>query len=72
MNISKFACTVMYYLHLQTASQFMSQYFEAVNKDINQDIKLSYYVGDFFLYSYHCHEAAIAFAYALSQTIAGN
>ena len=59
--------------HLQTASQFMSQYFEAVNKNINQDINLTNYVytDGFSVYSYQCHEATIAFAYALNQTIAG-
>ena len=57
--------------HLQTASQFMSQYFEAVNEDINQGINLTNYTDGFSRYSYQCHEATIAFAYALNQTIAG-
>ena len=59
--------------HLQTASQFMSQYLEAVNKSINQKINLTNFVDTdgFSRYSYQCHEATIAFAYALNQTIAG-
>ena len=60
--------------HLQTASDFISMYYDVVERDINQQINLTSYVDvneDPFVYSYICHEATLAFAYALNKTIAG-
>ena len=49
-------------------------YFNVTERDINQEIDLANYVDGSenpFVYSYNCHEATIAFAYALNKTIAG-
>ena len=59
---------------IQTASEFISMYFNVTGRNINQEIDLASYVDsseDPFVYSYNCHEATIAFAYALNKTIAG-
>ena len=58
----------MSFLIMQTVSQFNSLYKDAAIRDINQNINLA---KDVFDYSYHCHEATLAFAYTLNQTIAG-
>ena len=45
-----------------------------MDRDINQKIDLTSYVDhneEPFVYSYNCHEATIAFAYALNKTIEG-
>ena len=58
----------------QSASEFISQYFDVVKRDINKEINLPGFVDpseDIFVYSYICHEATLAFAYALNKTIAG-
>lgn len=59
---------------IQTASDFISKYFDVAERDINQAIDLPSFVNhstDPFIYSYSCHEATLAFAYALDKTIAG-
>ena len=59
---------------IQTAADFNSMHFDAAERDINQEIDLTSYVvrgPDPFVYSYNCHEATLAFAYALNKTIAG-
>ena len=59
---------------IQTASEFISMHFDTAERDINQEINLTDYVdrdADPFVYSYNCHEATLAFAYALNKTIAG-
>ena len=59
---------------IQTASEFISKYFDIAEGVINQDIDLISFVNhsaDPFIYSYTCHEATLAFAYALNKTIAG-
>ena len=64
---------LLYTLSIQTASEFMSQYHDHLERDINKDINLASYINvdDFFIYSYSCHEGTLAFAYALNKTIAG-
>lgn len=39
--------------------------------DYNQNNELTEYTDFVFPYAYHCHEATLAFAYALNKTIAG-
>ena len=49
-------------------------HFDAAERVINQEIDLTSYVDrgqDPYVYSYNCHEATLAFAYALNETIAG-
>ena len=49
-------------------------HFNVTERNINQEIDLTNYVDrseDLFVYSYTCHEATLAFAYALDKTIAG-
>ena len=56
----------------QTLPKFMSLFEEAVQREVNQHIVgLMEYLNYTFTYSYHCHEATVAFAYALNKTIAG-
>jgi gamma-aminobutyric acid type B receptor len=55
-----------------TAAEFGTRYFDAVDEDINQKINLTSFLDgneEPYVYSYHCHEATIAFAYALNKTI---
>ena len=62
------------FVMIQTASEFISKYFNVAERVINQDIDLTNYTShsaDPFVYSYHCHEATLAFAYALNNTITG-
>ena len=50
------------------------RYQELVKDEINQDIKLSDLIPDAstpFYYSQLCHEATLAFAFALNKTITG-
>ena len=72
------ACNDVYdfeiHFALQTASEFIYKYFNITERDINQEIDLTSFVNDSadpFIYSYTCHEATLAFAYALNKTIAG-
>ena len=49
------------------------RYQEVVKDETNEAIKLSSFipVPKPFYYSQHCHEATLAFAFALNKTIAG-
>ena len=48
---------------------FKSQYLE-LQRGVNKDIGIDDH-EEVFDYTYHCHEGALAFAYALNKTIAG-
>ena len=53
---------------------FKLQYSKKVQADENKAINLESYTADSnepFVYSYHCHEGMLSFAYALNKTIAG-
>ena len=50
------------------------RYLELLKEKINEDINLSSYIPDPsvpFYYAQHCHEATLAFAFALNKTITG-
>lgn len=55
----------------QTLRQFTFLYHEAVMSDYNQNNDIMEYTDFVFPYAYHCHEATLAFTYALNKTIAG-
>ena len=58
----------------QTAEKYIKRYQELVKEEINQAINLISYIPDYsepFYYAQHCHEAMLAFAYALDRTITG-
>lgn len=58
----------------QDLGWYVTEYFQKLDNDYNEDINLKNYIDDFewpFLYSYHCYEATLAFAYALNLTING-
>ena len=57
----------------QAVKDFDSKYLNLLNKDINKAINFQNFTSsqEPFVYSYHCHEGLLAFAYALNKTIAG-
>ena len=59
---------------MQTLADYNTRYFEALRSEENKEIELDRVIEDSeepFVYSYHCHEGALALAYALNLTIAG-
>ena len=56
---------------LQTLSEFNSLYHEVVRRGINSQNNLEEFADYIFPYAYQCNEATLAYAYALSKTIAG-
>ena len=59
---------------MQTLADYNTRYFEALRSEENKEIELDHVIEDSeepFVYSYHCHEGALALAYALNLTIAG-
>ena len=70
------------YLTLQSGLEFNMRYWEVVREEFNAEIKLLSYIDsnllsyidsnpEPFFYAKHCHEASLAFAYALNKTITG-
>ena len=54
--------------------EFSLRYRDIVKEKFNDDINLSDFIPDLsepFYYAQHCHEATLAFAFALNKTIAG-
>ena len=66
---------IIVYLTLQSGLEFNMRYWEVVREEFNADINLHSYIDSSnpepFYYAKHCHEASLAFAYALNKTITG-
>ena len=62
---------MIHHSYTQTLREFNSLYKEAVRSDFNWLNGLMEYNNKPFTYSYQCHEATLAFANALNNTIAG-
>ena len=62
------------FVTLQSGLEFNMRYWEVVREELNVEINLLSYIDsnpEPFYYAKHCHEASLAFAYALNKTITG-
>ena len=62
------------FVTLQSGLEFNMRYWEVAREELNAEINLLSYIDsnpEPFYYAKHCHEASLAFAYALNKTITG-
>ena len=64
---------VTHFLHIlqQTFAEFQEEYWRKINSSINEDLNLKGIVTNYLDNAEQCHEATLAFAYALHNTSNG-
>ena len=74
LEILRCKYSYIYSLSTQTASEFDARYWRHISSSVNAGlpVNLTSLVEDTpFVYARHCHEATLAFAFALNKTISG-